>query len=229
MAKTSGGGSRIVFGGILVLLGFLLLLSQMDIIDFGDVVAQFWPLIIITVGLWQWARRRFRASVGPLILVFVGLIIQLAIWDVFSGEFFGVMIGLVLVLGGLWLILRKGRPERPPAVTAADRVDQWIAFGGIEETITSQAFEGGEVTTVFGGAELDLRQAALAPGGCLLEVTAIFGGVELRVPAGCRVVVDGSAILGGIDDKSGSGELAESAPTLKIEALAIFGGIEIIR
>jgi predicted membrane protein len=229
MARVSGGGSRIVFGGILVLIGFLLLLSQLDIIDFGDVIGMFWPLILITVGLWLWARRRFRASVGPMILVFLGLILQMAMLDLFSGEFFGVAIGVALVLGGLWLIMRKGRPVKAPEVSGADSIDQWVAFGGVEETITSQGFQGGTVTTIFGGAEIDLRQATIATGEWRLELTAIFGGIELRVPRGCRIIVDGSTILGGIEDKTDGGEYPEAAPTLKIEALAVFGGVEINR
>lgn len=229
MAQVSGGGSRVVFGGILVLVGFLLLLSQLDVIDFGDVVATFWPLILITVGLWQWARRRFQASFFPIVLIAVGGIFQLALLDVFSGEFFGVLIGTLLVLGGLWLIVRKGRPERKANVSSSDSIDQWIAFGGVEETITSQSFEGGTVTVLFGGAELDLRQAVLAYGESRLTLTAIFGGIEVQIPENCRVIVDGSAILGGIEDNTAGAEIPDSAPVLKVDATAVFGGVEIKR
>ena len=72
MAKVSGSGSRIVFGAILVLVGILLLFSQMGVFDFGDFMAVFWPLILIVVGLWQWALRRFRPSFWPLLLIIAG-------------------------------------------------------------------------------------------------------------------------------------------------------------
>lgn len=39
------------FGIFLIVLGALLLLDQMDIMSFGDVIGTFWPLIIIYFGL----------------------------------------------------------------------------------------------------------------------------------------------------------------------------------
>ena len=229
MAKVSGSGSRIVFGVILVLLGLMLLLSQMGIYDFGDFISVFWPSILVIIGLWQWAIRRFRACFWPIALLIAGLFFQALRLGLLNGRGFGVMVGLTLIAFGIWLVIRKARPSVDRSVTEADAIDHWVMFGGIEETITSQHFTGGTATVVFGGAEIDLRKAALAQGEVSLDLTAIFGGIDLKVPEDWQIVVDGTAILGGVEDKTGKGsaESREGKPRLRISSTAIFGGVEI--
>lgn len=229
MSKVSGSGSRIVFGVILVLLGLMLLLSQMGIYNFGEFISLFWPSILIVIGLWQWALRRFRACFWPILLVVAGIFFQALQFGLLSGRGFGVMVGLALIAFGTWLVMRKARPTVDHLVSETDAIDHWIMFGGIEETITSQRFTGGNATVVFGGAEIDLRKAALAEGDVTLNLSAIFGGIDIKVSEEWQIVVDGTAILGGVEDKTGKGttESLEGKPRLHIRAVAIFGGVEI--
>jgi predicted membrane protein len=229
MAKVSGGGSRAVFGAILVLVGLLLLLSQLGLYEFGDLIGHFWPLVLIIIGLWQWALRRFRLCFWPLLLIVVGLFFLALQLGLLGGRSFGALAGIILVLAGALLIIRKARPKATERVSDADAIDQWVIFGGVEEKLTTQTFNGGNATVVFGGAELDLRKAALSEGDITLSLTAIFGGIEIKVPEDWHVIVDGTAILGGVEDKTGTvPESAEpSRSCLRIEAVAIFGGVEV--
>lgn len=231
MAKVSGSGSRIVFGAILVCLGILLLFSQMGVFDFGDFMSVFWPMILIIVGLWQWAIRRFRPSFWPLLLIIAGVFLMALRLGLLDGRGFGVMIGIVLIALGFWLVVRKARPVADRAVSEADAVDHWVIFGGIEESLATQKFMGGNTTVVFGGAEIDLRKAALAEGDVTLHLSAIFGGIDIKVPETWQVLVDGTAILGGVEDKTGgaSPDAVQDGSRLRIKAVAIFGGIEISR
>ena len=54
-----------------------------------------------------------------------------------------------------------------------------------------------EVLTVFGGVELDFRDAVLPGKEVILKATTVMGGVEVVVPPEMRVVDNGIAILGG--------------------------------
>jgi len=229
MAKVSGSGSRIVFGAILVLVGVLLLFSQMGVFDFGDFMSVFWPLILIVVGLWQWAIRRFRPSFWPLLLIIAGVFLLALRLGLLDGRGLGVMIGIVMIAFGIWLVMRKARPSTDYAISDADAIDHWVIFGGVEETITSQRFTGGNATVVFGGADIDLRKAALADGDVTLNLSAIFGGIEIKVPENWQILVDGTAILGGVEDKTGAGaaDSSEGQPRLHVRAVAIFGGVEV--
>ncbi len=139
------------------------------------------------------------------------------------------MIGVMMIGLGIWLVMRKARPSGDRAISDADAIDHWVIFGGVEETITSQRFTGGNATVVFGGAEIDLRKAALAEGDVTLNLSAIFGGIDIKVPENWQILVDGTAILGGVEDKTGARatDSPEDQPRLKIRAVAIFGGVEV--
>ena len=60
-----------------------------------------------------------------------------------------------------------------------------------------------------------------------VELTAILGGIDLFVPREWKVIVDSSAILGGVDDKHRATPATTVQPTLYVKATAILGGIDI--
>lgn len=84
------------------------------------------------------------------------------------------------------------------------------------------------VFALFGGAEIDLREARFAPGVTDIHVGAFFGGVEITVPPGVRVESNGTAIMGGFQ-AGGSADLLldPSQPVLRLHGLAVFGGVEV--
>jgi hypothetical protein len=83
------------------------------------------------------------------------------------------------------------------------------------------------VFAVMGGAELDFREAALAPGVTEVTVLAIMGGVEITVPPGLTVEVNGMAIMGGFEHRAGSSAPDPDAPILRIGGFAMMGGVDI--
>jgi Domain of unknown function (DUF1707)/Cell wall-active antibiotics response 4TMS YvqF len=105
---------------------------------------------------------------------------------------------IVAIFGGA---VRKGRWRVPPSST---------------------------VVTVFGGADIDLRDAILPGREVTIRAVSVFGGMSITVPPEMRVVDSGVAIFGGRDV---SGETAESegpdAPLLRIKGACVFGGISI--
>jgi hypothetical protein len=101
-------------------------------------------------------------------------------------------------------------------------------FGGLEKKGAWVCPREVAVVAIFGGADIDLREAELAPGVTELSVTTIFGGVEVIVPPWLSVEVDATAILGGFEE-------IHRAPTtpdpdrriLRITGTAVLGGVEI--
>src|SRR6185436_11750814 len=91
------------------------------------------------------------------------------------------------------------RRDVAPADPAADEVDLVASFGPLEFRSESGAFRGGSVTTMFGGGEVDLRDATLDPAGATLHVSTLFGGGSLVVPEGWNVETSLSGI-GGVGD-----------------------------
>jgi hypothetical protein len=86
-----------------------------------------------------------------------------------------------------------------------------------------------EVLAVFGGVELDFREAVLPGNEIVLRATTVLGGVEITVPPEMRVVDDGIAILGGREIHGGEGTGGADAPVLRLEGMCVLGGVEVKR
>lgn len=211
---------RLFFGVVIVSFGVVLLLGNTGAIDAGDVIGTWWPLVLILAGAVTFAANPGHWPVATIVVAVGGafLLSNLDIVDVGS-----LIIPAVLIFVGLMVIF--GRGMRSSAETG-DRINSFNVFSGSELSSRSARFEGGSVSAVFGGAEIDLRQARLAS-DATLDVFAVFGGVEMRVPSDWHVAVKGFPLFGGIDNVSAKETLPPDAPTLSINATVLFGGLEI--
>jgi Domain of unknown function (DUF1707)/Cell wall-active antibiotics response 4TMS YvqF len=103
-------------------------------------------------------------------------------------------------------------------------------FGGASRKGAWHAEPVINVLTVFGGAELDFRDAILPGKEVVLRATTVLGGVEITVPPEMRVVDNGIAILGGREIAGNADESASpEAPVLRIEGICVLGGLEVKR
>ena len=84
------------------------------------------------------------------------------------------------------------------------------------------------VVAFCGGAELDFRDAVMAPGVTDLQIYAMWGGVEVLVPPGLNVESNGLALMGGFDHQADDLHPPDhDAPTLRITGVALMGGVDI--
>jgi predicted membrane protein len=224
--KDSSG--RIFWGIIIMLVGVLLLLQQMDKLDFGDVIARYWPLILILVGVWQLIANGFRNTGGPLLLIALGVVFQLWKLDILGRKTWSYVWPLLIIFAGLWTLLGALRRRSPAATVIKEGdIDAFALFAGLERRVDSPAFRGGKATAIMGGVDLDLRGAGLAEGAAAIDLSVIMGGITLRVPRGWRVEMDARPLLGGIEDKHTYEPATQGGGTLRVKATAILGGIEI--
>jgi hypothetical protein len=84
------------------------------------------------------------------------------------------------------------------------------------------------VASLVGGAQLDLSQAQLAAPQVTLTKVSLVGGTKVTVPAGIRVEASGFSLIGGTRIDAGP-EPGPGAPTVRIRAFALVGGIRIRR
>ncbi|MFT7020739.1 MAG: putative membrane protein [Cyclobacteriaceae bacterium] len=99
-------------------------------------------------------------------------------------------------------------------------------FGGGNQIVSSPSLQGGRITSIFGGSEVDLRQSK-AESGAIIEVTTIFGGSDITVPPDWKIKNQVTAILGGFEDKRTNISHDDDAPVIVIKGLTLFGGGEI--
>ncbi len=222
----SRNASRLFAGVVIIVLGGLALLDNFGVIQIHD-VWRFWPLVLIAIGLARLLRP--RGSPGRLagVLFFAAglwlLLENLGIWPYSLEDLWP----LFIILVGGWLVWSAfGRSLHPPASDASSRINSFVILGGTEHRNNSPDFQGGDATAILGGCKVDLRQAGIKLSEAVIDAFALWGGVEILVPREWNVVVRGTPILGGFEDKrTPSGEAA--GPRLIVRGVAIMGGVEI--
>lgn len=217
---------RRIFGFILVVLGLGLIFDRLGYIDFGDVINMWWPSIIILLGTVQLFKvRQWHAS--SIIVILIGIILLLKNIGMIDIQLSKLVWPTILLLIGLSIIFKK-EVIFPRNNTDEEKLDYFTVFSGIETRVNSKQFKGGSITAVFGGVELDLREAEMDSNGASLDLTAAFGGIEIKVPEEWRVKVTGTPILGGWSNKTrGADQDDDTRPVLNITCLAVCGGVEI--
>jgi Domain of unknown function (DUF1707)/Cell wall-active antibiotics response 4TMS YvqF len=83
------------------------------------------------------------------------------------------------------------------------------------------------VVNVFGGADLDLREATLAGPEITIWVISLFGGSDIIVPEGVNAELSSFALLGGDDLKLEGPEPPPGAPVVHVRTVSIFGGTDV--
>jgi hypothetical protein len=105
--------------------------------------------------------------------------------------------------------------------------DKMIAiFGGVTRTGRWRVRKKIQAFALFGGMDLDLRDAVFeAP---VVEIAGFwcFGGLDMKVPEGIDVRDQTAGIFGGTDVRD-IGDPAPGAPTLVIKGVALFGGVSV--
>jgi hypothetical protein len=85
-----------------------------------------------------------------------------------------------------------------------------------------------KIRAIFGGAQVDLRDALFPDGVVEMEVKAVFGGVQIIVPPTLAVECHGVAILGGFESLNRAPASPDpSAPLLRVRGRVVFGGVQI--
>ncbi|HET8924450.1 MAG TPA: DUF5668 domain-containing protein [Candidatus Acidoferrum sp.] len=232
LGKRSYAGG-LIWGALLILVGLAFLLDHMGIISI-DHLWRFWPMLLIAAGISNVVspERRFWG----IILIAAGTLLQLNLLGMahFGWADFWPVVLISVGLMIIWNSLRAKDCATAPSAQGGDprlTVNGVAIFSGLERRMTTQDFQGGHVTAIFGGIELDLTEAKMQADEATLEVNAIFGGVELRVPDSWQVSYRGGPIFGGVDDKTRirrTEDLAGAKPkVLHITGLIAFGGLEI--
>jgi predicted membrane protein len=227
--------SRLLLGLVIIGLGVLYLLDNLNLINFSVSYVIFsWPMVITIVGLSILlnARRKFFGTMVFLVGLFL-LIIRVfpninidadIIWP------------LIVIAVGLSLLFQRSHVfsnghgvffhHRNENI---DKIDDVAVFGGGEKSIRSDNFQGGNITAIFGGSQIDFVGCKLAEGRQYIDIVAIFGGTTLIVPKEWNVVLDIFPIFGGFSKKGYRmfDTETDKSRTLVIKGVVIFGGGEV--
>ena len=116
---------------------------------------------------------------------------------------------------------------RIDTTSAATDSDRHIAvFGAVNRTGKWRVRKNTQSLALFGGIDLDMREATFE--NPVVEITGFwcFGGLDIKVPAGIEVRDQTAGVFGGTDVRD-VGEPLPGAPVLVIKGMALFGGVSV--
>ncbi|WP_017606757.1 DUF1707 SHOCT-like domain-containing protein [Nocardiopsis alkaliphila] len=109
----------------------------------------------------------------------------------------------------------KGSENLVAVFGAAERRGRWLV-----EPRTN-------VSVLFGGVELDLREAVLSQHEVTIQLAVILGGVDITVPHGVRVINNTSSFLGGTDLHGTDQVTDPNAPVVHLTGTCMLGGVDV--
>ena len=230
--KEGSHHKTLYFAILLILAGLVFLAYQFDVLsDRASYIIISWPMLIIAIGLINLIQRQSRGF--GVILLIVGGFFLLPRLDIGidRGEIWRFW-PVLLIIFGFFIIFKvalRRRGHGDDQSFDGDSIDDVNVFGGSEKPIVSQNFRGGNLTCIFGGSELDMRQTRLSQGTNVIDVLFLFGGSGFKVPSDWKVNTNVTAIFGGFSDKRKTPniEITDPTKTLEIRGTVIFGGGEI--
>jgi len=205
--------------GIMVFLGVIFLFNNN--IDNADRIV--WPIAIIAFGIWLILRRSKHGDPQ-----FWGKRFKQGSFD--KGHF-----QYDQTPDSVDYVVKDEDPVKdtftPPPFTHASTGDDFLdtvsIFGGVNKTILSKNFRGGDIVNIFGGAELDFTQADIS-GRVVIDITQIFGATKIIVPSNWQIVTDLAAVFAGVDDKRiKSTASPNNDKILILKGTSIFAGVDI--
>ncbi|MFB6071912.1 MAG: LiaI-LiaF-like domain-containing protein [Halobacterium sp.] len=220
---------RLVTGGLIILVGVLLLLSTTDYVA-TESLWDFLPAVFVALGVWALVRSRFRNLIGPVMVVAVAGAYQARNLGYVTNQQIGTWWPLFVVLFGVLYLVNRERRTRGVSVSETDagEVSLVSLFSGTQRRVTGSGFRGGEVVAVFGGGELDLRDAEVSDPAASVECLVAFGGAEIQVPEDWTVDLDVPSLFGGSEDKRPPSGV-DGDVDLVVTGLALFGGVSVER
>jgi hypothetical protein len=110
---------------------------------------------------------------------------------------------------------------------ASSEIDRMVGiFGGAERKGKWRIRRQTEAYALFGGIDLDLREAVFESPVVEIRGFWCFGGMDIKVPAGVEVRDQTSGIFGGTDVRD-LGEPQPGAPVIVLKGVSLFGGVSV--
>lgn len=220
--------SNMLWGIIFIALGLILSLNVLGVTDINVFFRGWWSLFIIVpsfIDLFNKKSNKFDC----FICFIIGIALLLSANGILDfGLICRLIVPFIILCLGFSLIFKdqinkKVRKEIKKIKNDTDE-NYFAAFGAQNIDLGDQAFDGGNVTAVFGGIKLDLTKAKITS-DLVIESNAIFGGITIILPDSVNVKVSSLPVFGGVDN-SHQGK-NDAKVTVYIKSTCLFGGLNI--
>ncbi|WP_202424030.1 LiaI-LiaF-like domain-containing protein [Duganella lactea] len=225
--------TQMIIGLFVIGIGMLFLLDNLGWVDL-DLRVHIVPTVLIGVGILKVLQTRTQSGVivgGALIVV--GALIMLKSLGFLHIDW-RTLWPLLLIGAGVAVVIKstmqRASPQQDGLSLDKDSSDNVInitaIMGAHKNRVLSQDFRGGEITAIMGGSDLDLRQASIN-GDAVLNLFAFCGGITIKVPVDWIVLLEGTPIMGGFEEKTMPPAAGSVPKRLILRGYVIMGGVEV--
>lgn len=213
-----------LFAILIIVIGVAVLFANLDIFNMRQIVADWWPLLLIAVGGVSLidSQRNYAWPVFVMAMGALFLLNTLNVADIDVGN----VIGPAIIIG-IGITMLVGGRRSAKTLSSRDHDDITVIMSGTTSKNSSTDYTGCRATTVMGGIEMDISHAVIKK-EAVINCFVLMGGIDLRVPENVIVKSRAACFLGGIEDKTNPLKTAD-APVLYIDGTIIMGGIEVKR
>lgn len=215
--------SNIVWGIIILLIGIIFLGNNFDFWNINIFFDGWWTLFIIIPSFYALFKKEWLSSI---LGIFIGLLLLLACQDLIQWHVVGkAFLPIILIVVGISLICKPKSnltKNNTKNTNTKNSSDSYIGVFSSNENKVSTNFDGTSIVAIFGGVELDLRDAKIDK-DVVIDVVSIFGGADIFLPDNVSVKISGIPLFGGVENKHKD----KKGSTVYINYTAIFGGIDL--
>ena len=231
MPEAAETRSRTLLPGILITVGALLLFGNLQIFHFGwvfELVLDFWPLILIAMGISRIVSGKRQDFAGGMQLIALGAFLQILVFGWLPGDLFSYW-PYAMIFVGLWLIFIQPKNKRIERQLEGNALKLSEVLRDCHCSLATDSFDGGSISATLSRVECDLLGCEPASPVITLSAHVRMSSVTLFVPDDWRVVMELRCNWGQPEDRRVLGNPPEgsSAPVLKLSGSLLAGRLEL--
>ena len=217
---------NILWGVIFIIIGLILGLNAVGITNIDIFFEGWWTLFIIVPSVVSIAKNYKDAS--AYIWLIIGIALLLAAQGIIDMSIIGKLIlPAVLVAIGVGIIFKDTVSSKVNSkideLNKSNKEEFYATFSGQKLNLAGDDFNGVSLNAIFGGIDLDLKNANIVEDK-IINATSVFGGINILVPENINIQVKSTSIFGGVNNKTKN---KEEQPTIYVKAFCLFGGVDI--
>ena len=209
-----------------IVIGIGLAGDVLELWNFNLLFDSWLALFIIVPCLVDMVKRNI--NIGNILGTFLGVSLLLNSLDIVPIRvFIKLAIPFIFVLIGVNILINTMQGQKKRVVIQNRGPVRAISaiFNNQNVRPFNEDFYGANINTIFGGVQLDLRNARINQ-DIVIESTTIFGGIEIYIPPNVKLKISSVPIFGGVCNRSTDCS-ANAAPTIYLNSTCIVGGVTI--
>lgn len=220
--------ASVLWGIVFITVGIFYAGDSFNLWEFRLFFDGWWTLFIIIPCLISIVENGL--GTGNIVGLTIGILFLLSSQGIVNSRIVGKLIfPVILILIGIKIIFRDNFSKNVKKnmninINREERLEYTSIFSGQKEIYPNQQFSGASILAIFGGMELDLRNAIINE-DIVINSTSICGGVDILIPSNVNVKISSIPIFGGAANKARPC-INVNAPTIYINATCIFGGLD---